>query len=692
MHVGLLSALFATVLSVAETQRFADADYNGRVFDLSGRVVYLPGQQSIILDDGTGRTVVYGLSEELAQSLTPGSRVTVRVQTIVNDNGKNCLWCRGLAVHAPGDGQVTVDDDVRAADIFQGRHDLRFVRFDGILTDFHEDEIEAGNLILFLYADGEIVPVYTDLREPLRSRRNELLGSTLRVTGLVMPSAGGWRTFQGRMIAVCGAASRIDVRPPSPIDPFDAPRLEKLHHLDPREIAHLPQLSAAGRVAALGRDGVFFVQTGNRRHGKTIAAALAEGEPLPPIGEDVRLVGFPETDLFNISLRSVRWRAEPLSEALPVNEPVAVTAGELFSDANGRPRIGANLHGRLVTIQGLVRALPTAPADTLRLACDGSDIVIDARPLGPAAETLTLGSRVALTGLCILETDVWAPNRPFPKVRGLSILPRSPADVVVLAHPPWWTSGRLFALAAALLSLIAVGVLYIRTLNRDISHQNLLLTKEQRAHVEAELRIDERTRLAIELHDALSQTLTGVAFQIDAAEKARQKAPAQVGRFLAVARQTLSSCREELRNCLWDLHNDVLETVDTEEAIRSTIDPHTSEADVTLDFKVPRAQLSDTTFHAVLRIVRELVVNALRHGAAKRLAIRGRLGDERLDFSVSDDGCGFDPASRPSVAEGHFGLHGIAERLARLGGRMSIRSAPGQGTTVTITLENGITT
>ena len=136
----------------------------------------------------------------------------------------------------------------------------------------------------------------------------------------------------------------------------------------------------------------------------------------------------------------------------------------------------------------------------------------------------------------------------------------------------------------------------------------------------------------------------------------------------------------------------MLETVDTEEAIRSTIDPHTSRADVTLDFKVPRAQLSDTTFHAVLRIVRELVVNALRHGAAKRLAIRGRLGDERLAFSVSDDGCGFDPASRPSVAEGHFGLHGIAERLARLGGRMSIRSAPGQGTTVTITLENGITT
>lgn len=436
MHVGLLSALLATVLSVAETQRFADADYNGRVFDLSGRVVYLPGQQSIILDDGTGRTVVYGLSEELAQSLTPGSRVTVRVQTIVNDNGKNCLWCRGLAVHAPGDGQVTVDDDVRAADIFQGRHDLRFVRFDGILTDFHEDEIEAGNLILFLYADGEIVPVYTDLREPLRSRRNELLGSHLRVTGLVMPSAGGWRTFQGRMIAVCGAASRIDVRPPSPSDPFDAPRLEKLHHLDPREIAHLPQLSAAGRVAALGRDGVFFVQTGNRRHGKTIAAALAEGEPLPPIGEDVRLVGFPETDLFNISLRSVRWRAEPLSEALPVNEPVAVTAGELFSDANGRPRIGANLHGRLVTIQGLVRALPTAPADTLRLACDGSDIIVDARPLGPAAETLALGSRVALTGLCILETDVWAPNRPFPKDLMMPVLNGAEATARIAAAAP----------------------------------------------------------------------------------------------------------------------------------------------------------------------------------------------------------------------------------------------------------------
>ena len=65
--------------------------------------------------------------------------------------------------------------------------------------------------------------------------------------------------------------------------------------------------------------------------------------------------------------------------------------------------------------------------------------------------------------------------------------------------------------------------------------------------------IDERTRLAVDIHDSLSQTLTGVSFQIDAAEKTVGADDAAARGFLVVARQTLVSCREELRRCLWDL-------------------------------------------------------------------------------------------------------------------------------------------
>ena len=127
---------------------------------------------------------------------------------------------------------------------------------------------------------------------------------------------------------------------------------------------------------------------------------------------------------------------------------------------------------------------------------------------------------------------------------------------------------------------------------------------------------------------------------------------------------------------------------DAAEAVRETLDPHTDACDVDIDVNMPRARISDQTFHAVLRIVRELVVNAIRHGKARHIKVCGRLNENTIAFSVSDDGIGFDPETRPGLAEGHFGLHGISERVERLSGSISIDSAPGRGTRVDIKIEN----
>ena len=351
MFAAFLTPLLAAALSLAEVQRLPDEAYDGRVFDLTGRVYCLAGQQSFVLEDGAARVLVWGYLSNDVERLTPGSRITTHVWAIVDDNGKNCLWSRGITVLASGDGAVAVARGVRAANVQDGLHDLAFVSLDGILADVHEDEIEAGNQILTLWSDGETIPVYVALSEPLRSRRGQLLGSPLRVTGLVMPTASGWRTFQGRIISVCAPVGGVELLPPTAASPFDAPRLESIHHLDPREIAALPQLSAAGRVVARGCGGTFLVQfCWRRRWTKSIVATLAEGEAPPSVGQDVRLVGLPETDLFSINLRGVRWRSEPLDEDLPTNACVAVTAAALFSDAQGRPRIRAKLHGRLVSL------------------------------------------------------------------------------------------------------------------------------------------------------------------------------------------------------------------------------------------------------------------------------------------------------------------------------------------------------
>ena len=122
------------------------------------------------------------------------------------------------------------------------------------------------------------------------------------------------------------------------------------------------------------------------------------------------------------------------------------------------------------------------------------------------------------------------------------------------------------------------------------------------------------------------------------------------------------------------------------EAVTRTVKPHLNGCTATVRFNVPRETLSESLTHAILRIVRELVVNSIRHGQAKRIRIAGELHDRAVSFSVTDDGRGFDPETAPGPEQGHFGLLGIRERIENFNGNLKIASAPGRGAKFTVTL------
>ena len=122
------------------------------------------------------------------------------------------------------------------------------------------------------------------------------------------------------------------------------------------------------------------------------------------------------------------------------------------------------------------------------------------------------------------------------------------------------------------------------------------------------------------------------------------------------------------------------------EAIRQTLEPYSDDAAISIRFFIPREILSDSTAHTILRIIRELVVNAIRHGHADKVRVAGALEDGKLLFSVTDNGCGFDPENRPGLADGHFGLEGVAERARTLGGELAVDSRRGHGTRATVTI------
>lgn len=87
-----------------------------------------------------------------------------------------------------------------------------------------------------------------------------------------------------------------------------------------------------------------------------------------------------------------------------------------------------------------------------------------------------------------------------------------------------------------------------------------------------------------------------------------------------------------------------------------------------------------------MRIVRELAINAVRHGHATDIKVAGSIDGQALLFSVRDNGCGFDPDNVPGPQQGHFGLQGIRERIRKLNGSMTIDSSIGHGTRVAVKL------
>ena len=214
------------------------------------------------------------------------------------------------------------------------------------------------------------------------------------------------------------------------------------------------------------------------------------------------------------------------------------------------------------------------------------------------------------------------------------------------------------------------------------------LNEETIARVTSDLKLYERTRLAVELHDSLAQSLTGVSLEI---KTARRLADARDGtgmrEHLYTASQTLESCRAELRNCLLDLRHHALELDDMNDAIRQTLSPVLGAARLAVRFAVPRDRLTDNTAHTILRIIRELTVNTIRHGAATEIKVAGSVENGRLNVSVRDDGTGFDPSSAPGVEQGHFGIEGIRERISAFKGTLRIDSAPGRGTKAVVSLE-----
>ena len=591
-------------------------------------------------------------------------------------------------------GPVPTPTDASIAELTTGRLANRLVRFKGNVRDAFVDEIDP--LWGYLVVQDGINSIYATFATPTQqiATLHALIGAKVQLSGLHAPYTIGSRQTDGLQILMTGFDA-IEILQPAPKDPFDVPLLGKMRRTYAVLISGMERRRVTGRVIAVWHGDRVLLQTYDKH---IVRIDLAERNP-PEYGTDIEAVGNPETDLYRLNLSRAIWRPSPSPSSdragspYPPQKPETVSMSQLLTDGQGRAAVQVKYHGQPICIKGIVRSLPAPghPHDRLGLECDRRIVPIDASACPAALDGVEIGCVMEASGICLIETENWRPNAPFPHIDGFAVIVRTPEDVRIIARPPWWTPKRLMAVIGVLLAALAGIFIWNRSLNRLAERRGRELTEESVAHIAADMKVGERTRLAIELHDALSQNLTGVSLEIATASKlaAMPSSPttqSSMLQHLDIATRSLKSCRDELRNCIWDLRNCALEAADMNDAVRRTLAPFVNGVELVVRFNVPRKILPDNTAHALLRIVRELTQNAIRHGHAKTVRIAGCLEKDRLLFSVADDGSGFDPQNCPSVQQGHFGLQGIRERINQFGGEMSIKSEIGNGTKATIAI------
>ncbi len=271
----------------------------------------------------------------------------------------------------------------------------------------------------------------------------------------------------------------------------------------------------------------------------------------------------------------------------------------------------------------------------------------------PAKESL-----LRIRGICVTDSQFTHGIVPF------TILLRSLDDISVISGPPWWSARNLITGAVISGFLALLGYLfYVR-----IRQWRLQAV------------IEERLRLAHELHDTLAQSFAGVGYQLRAILKSLPSASSPIRTQVETASELVRQGHQEARRSISSLRNN---PVDSQIELLPALDEAAKRmiAGGTLAFHIsssgePRRiplKLADILFRTVI----EAIANAVRHASPSTIHVHLAYGKEALQISVTDDGKGF---QIDSIKTDGFGLSGIKSRVRTVGGKINISSTPGTGT------------
>lgn len=375
--------------------------------------------------------------------------------------------------------------------------------------------------------------------------------------------------------------------------------------------------------------------------------------PLLKVGDQVEVSGQVHLNDFSSSLEHAAVRV--LWEGTPM-PAVTVSASQAATGA---------FDAMFVDVEGRLRGKRYGPDNTLILSFDTGAQSFGAimnRGRGDSLfEKLKPNSVLRLHGVCMVNPAYTNNLTPFV------LLLRSADDVAVLAGPPWWSTGHLVAIVLGLLALALAA--------------NFFYGRVERWRLRAVL--DERERLAHEIHDTLAQSFAGIGFQLEAIRSGVPGELQATHQQLDLASDLARHSHEEARRSIAMLRPESLASGDLFTALelcaRRMIEGGSVEIVTSCSGEARSMPVSvvDTLY----RVGQEAIANAVRHAHPAKIAISLEYEKNLVRLLVADDGVGFTPGGDLRG----FGVRGMRSRASGISARLEIFTAPGQGTRIQIT-------
>ncbi|VGO22286.1 Sensor histidine kinase LiaS [Pontiella sulfatireligans] len=554
-------------------------------------------------------------------------------------------------------------DEINSAGI-----DCDWVSVTGRLTSMLIGGKTFQAIVLQLEMHGLIaMSIQVPYSEEAEKQLAEIMFKQVRFDAVIGSVFNRQRQLTGRVLYVNSVA---DFKPLHEEEPGAELQSVPIHSLMRLGVDHQQAVRTHGRVTYAGPREIFL-----RGEQACLKAAVLDGSAVE-VGQRVELEGFTVREAVSPGFRA---------RSVSVLEPAESNGGPEPQAVILEAELGPGLNYELVKIQARLvdvgKTFGLLPNELegrgrLSLLCRSGTHLFEAKlpPGMEVSEQLRPGALLELTGICHLIENRRIQWRLF--IDGLWLQLRSEDDLVVLQPVPWWTTKRLLWISGAALGIASLFLVWVAALRKTVGRQTAVIGKQ----IKRETVLNERQRIARELHDTLEQGLTALSIQLKNILRKIEKNPASAGASVELAESMLRVCREESRASIHDLRGGILEEMDLQAAIEHTLGPLFENSTAVFAVEREGAPLRLTLFaeHHLLRMVTEAANNAIAHAAPKTFRVELRYSPNEFRLVLEDDGCGFDPGIIQGT--GRFGVRGMYERANRLHGTLEIESKAGRGT------------